>query len=99
MAATIRPASKISDIFHSDLITMNEVRTCTVDALKDCCLKRGFKMSGSSINSWPEFIVCTSKVPETSSAVEELLVDKRDYHDIYKEGLGTSVDSARLKTG
>ena len=73
MEATIRPASKISDVFHSDLITMNEVRTCTVDALKDCCLKRGFKMSGSSINLWPEFIVCTSKVPETPSAAEELI--------------------------
>ena len=55
-------------------------------------------MGGSSINLWPEFIVCTSKVPETPSAAEELLVDIRDYHDIYKEGLGTSVDSARLKT-
>ena len=50
-------------------------------------------------NLWPEFIVCTCKGPETQSAAEELLVDKRDYHDIYKEGLGTSVDSARLKTG
>ena len=55
-------------------------------------------MGCSSINLWPEFIVRTSKVPETPSAAEELLVDIRDYHDIYKEGLGTSVDSARLKT-
>ena len=50
-------------------------------------------------NLWPEFIVCTSKGAETPSAAEELLVDKRDYHVIYKEGLGTSVDPARLKTG
>ena len=56
-------------------------------------------MSGSSINLWPEFIVSTSQVRETPSAAKELLVDKRDYHDIYEEGHGTSVDPARLKTG
>ena len=48
---------------------------------------------------WPELLVCTPMVPETPSAAEELLVDKRDYEDIYKEGPGTSVDPARLKNG
>ena len=47
MAESVRPASKISDIFHSNLITLTEVRTCTVVALKDYCRKRGFKISGS----------------------------------------------------
>ena len=47
MAASFRPASDISDIVDSDLITLDEVRTWTVDALKDYCRKRGFKVSGS----------------------------------------------------
>ena len=47
MAESVSPASKISDIFHSNLITLNEVRTSTVESLKDYCWKRDFKISGS----------------------------------------------------
>ena len=78
---------------------MNDVRTCMVDALKDYCQKKGFKMSGSNDELMAWIIVCTPKVSEIPSASEKLLVDKRDYQDIYKEVPGTSVDPARLKTG
>ena len=77
---------------------MNEVRTCMVDALKDLS-KKELKMSGSKDELMAWIIVCTPKASEIPSAFEELLVDKRDYQDIYKEGPGTSVDPARLKTG
>ena len=36
---------------------------------------------------------------ENPSAPMDLLPSKIDYQDIYKEGPGTSVDPARLKTG
>ena len=48
---------------------------------------------------WPELLSALPKVSEIPSASEELLVDKRDQQDIYKEGPGTSVDPTRLKTG
>ena len=97
MAASFRPASDISDIVDSDLITLDEVRTWTVDALKDYCRKRGFKISGSK-DELMALVYClyNQQVPENPSAAEELLANKRDYQDIYKEGPGTSVDPARL---
>ena len=47
MASSFQRASEIQTIVDSDLITLEEVKIWTVEALKDFCRKRGFKVSGS----------------------------------------------------
>ena len=98
MASSFQRASEIQTIVDSDLITLEEVKIWTVEALKDFCRKRGFKVSGSKEELAARvYCLYNQQVPENPSAAEELLANKRDYQDIYKEGPGTPNDPARLK--
>ena len=69
---------------NEDLITYEQVESWTVDALKEYCRKRNFKVSGSKKELVARvYVLFNNSVPEEPEAKEQEASNKRDYKSLF----------------
>lgn len=83
---------------EDDLISLNEIKMWTVDALKDYCKKRSYKVSGTLEELQARvYVLYNKRVPVDPTAAEEARAIKSDYKKLYEEGPGYSANPERLQ--
>lgn len=82
----------------NDLISYEEVETWSIDALKEYCRKRSFKVSGSKKELIAlVYVLYNNNVPEEADAKEQEASNRRDYKSLFMCGI-PAPDPHRLKT-
>lgn len=77
------------DIVREELISMDEVKTWSIEALKDFCRKRGFRCTGSKQDLIARVYVLFNEptIKEIPGAKEQETSRKQDYKTIVNAGL------------
>lgn len=96
--ATGTAGTDTCNLLQHDLISLAEVKLWNVEALKDYCKKRSYKVSGTKEELCARvYFLYNKEVPEDPTVAEELKSRKLDYKSIYSTGSGYFVDPDRLK--
>lgn len=78
-----------SQIINYDLISLEEVKLWSINALKEYCRRRGYKVTGTKEELCARvYFLYNNQTPENPTAAEELENCKQDYKAIYSEGPG-----------
>jgi len=89
--------SALEQMFEENLISLNEVKTWDMEALKEFMRKRGRKVSGTKAELCAQvFVLYNDQVPEVPGAKEQEASRKAEYKKIFSAGPKT-VDPMRLK--
>jgi len=89
--------SAIENMFEESLISLDEVKTWDIEALREFLRKPGRKVSGTKAELCAQvFVLYNDQVPETPGAREEEAARKAEYKQICSAGPKT-IDPTRLK--
>lgn len=84
------------NLVKDDLIALTEVKTWNIDALKDFCRKRGYKITGSKDElSARVYFLYNNQIPEEPGAKQQEASRKMDYKTLHNAVVPT-IDPARL---
>lgn len=79
-----------TDLFDSDLIRMEEVKTWDTDALKEYCRKRGYKVSGTRAELCARvYFLYNNNTPEVPTLKDQEVSRKLDYKKFLNTGTPT----------
>jgi hypothetical protein len=85
-------------LIEKDLITLEEIKLWTTDALKEYCRRRGYKVTGTRDELCARaYFLYNKEVPENPSDTELDRANKKDFQKLYSTGPGTPVNPDRLK--
>lgn len=87
-----------TNLVENDLITLDEVKLWKLDALKDYCKKRGYKVTGTREELCARvYFLYNKETPEDPTAAQVERAQKHDYKKLYSEGPGAISNPDRLK--